>query len=333
MNVAMWGKAIRLVPRLSKEEWANLDIISRWLIAARAAILALTFIPAFIAGLLAARSEQFDIVLWLVWLVGLVMAHATNNMLNDLTDHWRGVEEGHNLRSQYGPQPLADGLMSVPELLTYAMVTGLLAVAAGIYLVFARGGLGLLLIGLAVVFVMLYVNPPWRLDLSEVAVLTVWGPLMIGGGYYMITGQWQWPVVWTSLPVGLRVTTVILGKHIYRLPADRAQGLRTIPVWLGERRSALLGLGLMGLQYLVTVLLVAAGYFTVALLLVVVGLLALRQVAAVYRQPRPGSPPADYPADTWPLWYAAFAFYHNRRFTLLFVAGLVVDLALHYLVL
>lgn len=94
MNVAMWGKAIRLVPRLSKEEWANLDIISRWLIAARAAILALTFIPAFIAGLLAARSEQFDIVLWLVWLVGLVMAHATNNMLNDLTDHWRGWRKG-----------------------------------------------------------------------------------------------------------------------------------------------------------------------------------------------------------------------------------------------
>lgn len=32
MNVSMWAKALQVVPRMSKEEWGKLDVISRWLI-------------------------------------------------------------------------------------------------------------------------------------------------------------------------------------------------------------------------------------------------------------------------------------------------------------
>ena len=35
MNVAMWGKALRVIPRISKDEWNHLDVISKWLIANR----------------------------------------------------------------------------------------------------------------------------------------------------------------------------------------------------------------------------------------------------------------------------------------------------------
>ena len=66
---------------------AKLDIISRWLIATRAAVLIMTFISAAIAGLLAARDGQFDLGSWLLLVLGLVFAHATNNLLNDLTDY------------------------------------------------------------------------------------------------------------------------------------------------------------------------------------------------------------------------------------------------------
>ena len=52
MNVAMWGKAVRVIPRVSKEEWSALDLISRWLIATRSAVLVMTFTASAIAGLL-----------------------------------------------------------------------------------------------------------------------------------------------------------------------------------------------------------------------------------------------------------------------------------------
>ena len=51
MNVAMWVKALRVIPNINKEEWSGLDLISRWLIATRSAVLIITFISAAIAGI------------------------------------------------------------------------------------------------------------------------------------------------------------------------------------------------------------------------------------------------------------------------------------------
>ncbi len=135
MNIAMWRKALRVIPRISKEEWNRLDVISKWLISTRAAVLIMTFLSAAIAGILAARDSQFDFAKWLLVAFGLVMAHATNNLLNAFTDYIRGVDKDNYYRAQYGPQPLVHGLMTKRQLLTYAAVTGLMAVAAGVALI------------------------------------------------------------------------------------------------------------------------------------------------------------------------------------------------------
>jgi hypothetical protein len=46
----------------------------------------------------------------------------------------------------------------------------------------------------------------------------------------------------------------------------------------------------------------------------------------VFRNPRPATPPADYPPDTWPLWFSASAFYHNRAYGLLLLVGLILNI-------
>ena len=127
MNVQMWGKALQGIPRLDKDEWDHLDIVSRWLIATRAAVLIMTFLSAAIAGILAFQAGQFNFVPWLLMTLGLILAHATNNLLNDYTDYRRGVDQDNYFRAQYGPQPLEHGLMTKRQLLGYAAVTGLLA--------------------------------------------------------------------------------------------------------------------------------------------------------------------------------------------------------------
>ncbi|HET9224734.1 MAG TPA: prenyltransferase [Roseiflexaceae bacterium] len=327
MNIAMWGKALRVIPRLSKDEWRALDLVSKWLVATRAAVLIITFISAAIAGILALRAGKFDLTLWLLLTVGLLMAHATNNLLNDLTDHIKGVDKDNYFRAQYGPQPLEHGLLDMRQVLTYAAVTGLIALLAGGYLVYLRGTLGLVLLGLGAFFVLFYTWPLKYIGLGEPAVLVVWGPLMIGGGYYVITGEWSWNVVIASLPYALGATTVIFGKHIDKFAADKAKGIHTLPVLLGERNARYTALGMMTLQYILTIYLVAIGYFTPALLLVLLALTAVPLVFGVYAKPKPEQRPDDYPADTWPLWFVAFAFLHNRRFGLLFLLGLIADLA------
>ena len=108
MNVSMWVKACASA-RLSKDEWDELDIVSRWLVATRSFALVLSFMAAAIGGLLAARDGFFAFVPWLVTTIGLVFAHGTNNLLNDLVDYQKGVDKANYYRAQYGPQPWKAG--------------------------------------------------------------------------------------------------------------------------------------------------------------------------------------------------------------------------------
>src|SRR5205085_899440 len=62
-----------------------------------------------------------------------------------------------------------------------------------------------LLLGLGSFFVLFYTWPLKYIALGEIAVFLVWGPLMIGGGYYVLAHSWNWNVVWASLPYVLGV--------------------------------------------------------------------------------------------------------------------------------
>jgi 1,4-dihydroxy-2-naphthoate octaprenyltransferase len=322
----MWGKALRVIPSIDKEQWQGLDIISRWLVATRSAVLVITFISCAIAGILAFREDAFDFWLWIIMTFGLLMAHATNNLVNDLTDSWKGVDQGDDaFRAMYGPQPIEHGLLTVRQMLGYAAVTGLIALACGVYLVIARGGYTWLLLASGVFFVLLYTWPLKHIGLGEISVLLVWGPLMIGGGYYVITGDWSWPAVLAGMPYALGATSVIFGKHIDKYAGDKAKGIHTLPVIMGERPSRYLNMVLMISQYIFAAILIIAGYFTAVMLAVFLALRSLALVLRIYRQPKPEEPPDDYPEEGWPLWFVAFAFLHNRSFGLLFILALLVD--------
>lgn len=329
MNLARWGKALTLTPRPGKEEWRELDPASRWLIASRAAVLVITLISSGTAGLLALMEGGFDLLLWSLVTLGLLMAHATNNLLNDLTDHLKGADSGDSFRTQYGVQPVEAGLMSARDVLLYAAGTGLVALLAGACLVYLRGLPVLILLAIGAFFVLFYTWPLKYVGLGELAVLVVWGPLMIGGGYYTITGEWNTDVVLAGLPYALGTTAIIFGKHIDKLEADREKGIHTLPVLLGEKVSRYAVLGTMVLQYLLVAYLILTGFFTPVMLVVFLSLYGFFKLTLpVYRSPRPASMPEEYRADVWPLWYVAFAFLHNRRFGILFVLGLVVEVVL-----
>jgi 1,4-dihydroxy-2-naphthoate octaprenyltransferase len=280
MNVSMWLKALQVIPRLDKEQWKKLDTIARWLVATRAAVLIMTFISATIPALLALRTGQFNLGRYLLLLVGLIFAHATNNLLNDYTDFKRGVDKDNYFRTQYGPQPLESGLMTERELLTYAAVTGVIAVAAGLPLVIYGGGTALLLMAAGILFVLFYTWPLKYIGLGELAVILIWGPLMVGGGYFVITGSWDWNVVLASLPYALGPTTVIFGKHIDKLGQDNAKGIHTLPVVLGESISRTVVKGMIVLQYLLVIVLVLTGYFSPLMLIALIG---LKNVPAVWK--------------------------------------------------
>lgn len=336
MNFSMWKKALNVIPSVSKAEWSELDIISKWLIASRAAVLIMTFLSASLAGIFAFRDRSFSFLAWLALVAGLILAHATNNLFNDYTDFIRGVDEDNYFRTMYGPQPLAHGLLTKSQLLIYAGSTGLIALGLGLYLLIYTGWDQnvLLFLGLGAFFVLFYTWPLKYIALGEIAVLVVWGPLMIGGGYYVMTKNWDWNVVWASLPYVLGVTTVIFGKHIDKIAIDKAKNIYTLPVLLGEKISRYAVVLMMVTSYLLVLAMIIIKYFTPVMLVVFLASPSLLKTVPAFQKPKPETKPKDFPDGNggWPLYFAPLAFVNNRSFGSYFLLGLLVDVGIRLLV-
>ena len=336
MNFAMWKKALTVIPNVSKDEWDKLDIISKWLIATRAAVLLMTFTSGILAGLFAWHDHLPvnlpNILTWFVLVLGLVLAHDSNNIFYDYTDYVRGVDKDNYFRTMYGPQPVADGLMTKRQHLTYFGITGFLAVACGLILILPRANDWVLwlLLGLGAFFVLFYTWPPKYIALGEITVLIVWGPLMVGGGYYVLTHAWSWNVILASLPYTLGVTTVIFGKHIDKVLIDRTKKIFTLPVLIGEKTARYAVLTMMVLPYLLVVVLIITRYYTPVLLLVFVAVPTFLKLYPQFLKPKPETRPRDFPDGQggWPLYFAPQAFVNTRIFGTWFMLGLILDLVL-----
>src|SRR5581483_8177044 len=263
--------------------------------------------------------------------------------LTTLLDTWRQILATGNLPAGRRLDAVSRWLLITRACvfsmtLTAGLIGGLLAAIAAanlldlaiLVVLAAARGWPVVAFALAGLFVsVFYVAPPLRLKhhgLGEPGVFLVWGPLMIGGTYYVTAGAlpaWVWLA---SVPYAITVTSVLIGKHIDKYEQDRARGIRTLPVLLGRRASLRLNQALMIAFYPVVGALVATRSLGPGVALVALALPRLARVLRAYAAPPPAAPPPGY--RIWPLWYVALAFSHNRLAGGLFVLGLVVNAAL-----
>jgi 1,4-dihydroxy-2-naphthoate octaprenyltransferase len=145
---------------------------------------------------------------------------------------------------------------------------------------------------------------------------------MIGGTFFVASGtlpSWIWIA---CVPYALAVTTVVMGKHLDKLPYDKPRGVRTLAVILGDVSTNRLIRGMMITFYLISLGLVLAGVVSVWVLLVLLSLPRLLRVWKIYSEPKPASPPENY--SVWPLWFVSWAFYWVKQGGTLFVAGIIL---------
>ena len=201
----------------------------------------------------------------------------------------------------------------------------MVALAIAAYFVALRGWPALALTAVGALLLYAYDAAPRalkELGLGEVAAFVVWGPLMIGGGYYVITGRMSGAAFLASVPYGLGVASILIGKHIDQRAFDTAQQQRTLPVLLGERGArALNKLTVLGM-YVFSLVAVLFGALSPFALLVLLAAPRARRAWLVMSQPAPASAPAGYLG--WPLWYHRVCLVHNRLFGWLFIAGIAV---------
>ena len=98
------------------------DAISKWLVITRAAVFSMTATSGLIGALLAVGAMQLTHDVSVNWLylvlavVGLVVAHAANNMINDYFDLEGGVDTDDYVRALYAPHPILSGWVTKRQL-------------------------------------------------------------------------------------------------------------------------------------------------------------------------------------------------------------------------
>ncbi len=332
---AMWRKSLSQLIRMEdKKEWDGLDVLSKWFIATRSAVGTITLYSGLIGGLLAwqflhTNNKPFDFLTWVILTLGLFIAHGTNNLINDFTDFSRGIDKDNYFRTQYGVHPLAQGFWDKRTHLIWFGVSGLLAALAGLYAIFythfSPVVVGLVVFGALIL--LFYTYPLKYIGIGELSIFIIWGPIMIAGVYYVLTGLWDWAVVLASIPVGLNVVTINLGKHTDKLKEDKVKGVRTLPVLIGEPAARYVTMSAIVLSYVIVLYLI----FVYPLLYTDhASDLRRRKPAQIALQrmskPRPSEPPAGYPI--WPRWFSTVCFVHNRVFSNYFVLALIVETVL-----
>ena len=326
INFAMWRKASwQLIKMDDKKEWDALDVVSKWLIATRSAVTLVTVYSSVIAGILAARDGHFDWLTFLIVTLGLFIAHGTNNILNDYTDYTRGVDKDNYFRAQSGVPPLVQKFWDTSTSIRWFIVSGILATLAGVFALF-RTGFSMTTIYLFVfgaVVLLAYTYPFKYWGIGEFLIFLIWGPILIGGVYFVLSGIWDWYVVLAGVPFGLSVASINIAKHIDKSEDDRKKGVGTFPVRAGEAAARRVNQVAIALIYLITLYLVLDGYFTPAMLIIFLAYKEALMAIGVMNKPKPAQAPEGWPA--WPVWFSGFAFQHNRKFGGYLILGLIVD--------
>ena len=334
INFAMWRKASwELIKMDDKNEWNALDVVSKWLIATRSAVTLVTVYSCVISGLLAWRDGYFSWGPWLILTFGLFIAHGANNLLNDYTDFSRGLDQGNYFRTQYGVHPLEQKFWDKATQIRWFVISGVLATAAGIWALFYTNfspiTIGLFVFGAIVLLAYTYPLKYW--GLGELMIFLIWGPIMIAGVYFVLSGVWNWNVVLAGIPYGLGVVSINMSKHIDKRGDDEERGVGTFPVRVGEAFARRTNQFAIVMIYVVIAYLVfVPHYFTPVLLITFIAIKDAWKSIKVLNAPKPAQAPEGWPG--WPVWFAAFAFLHNRNFGGLLILSLIVDALLRVFV-
>lgn len=123
-----------------------------------------------------------------------------------------------------------------------------LVVLAGLYMVSLRGWPLLLLGAVGMLGAWGYTGGALNYKsrgLGIPLVFLLMGIMLVGGAYYVMTGNYSWSVMWLSLPFSLLSALLLLSNELRDYEQDRAEGIGTLTARIGYRPA-------VGLYYLLS---------------------------------------------------------------------------------
>ncbi|MGC9341848.1 MAG: prenyltransferase [Bacteroidales bacterium] len=198
----------------------------------------MSLIPAVLGGLIGFYSGYFDWTIFILATVGIIMAHSAADFVDDYYDFING--NLGNKEQQFHDSPLIRGEITLRQVMIATIICLVIAFAAGIYLLL-EVGLPVLYLMLAGTFIVLfYTAPPIRLNyrgLGETMLFFAFGPMIVFGSYYVLSGKFSWEPVFASIPLGIFTMNVGIVSNTFDYDDDVKSGKKCIPVRFGQKNA------------------------------------------------------------------------------------------------
>ena len=211
-----------------------------WFLETRPQFLTLSVVLAFLGTTIAWYDDSFNLWYALVAGFGLVLTHASVNIINDYFDYKSGIDLATR-RTPFsgGSGILPSGLLTPRQALWLGLSAFIITIPIGIYFIIARGWQLLPLLVVAAFFIMLYspfiLKRPW----PEWAAGAGLGALPILGLYFVQTGAYTWQTVVASIPSFLLVHNLLLLNEFPDAEADVKANRKTLPLTIGKKNAAI----------------------------------------------------------------------------------------------
>lgn len=211
-----------------------------WLLETRPQFLILSFILAFLGTTIAWYYGPISIWYAILAGIGLVLTHASVNILNDYFDFRSGIDQAAK-RTPFsgGSGILPANLLTPRQVLWLGIGCFVLAVPIGVYFIVVSGWLLLPLLVVAAFFIVLYspviLKRPW----PEWAAGVGLGALPILGMFFVQTGAYTWQSVVACVPSALLVHNLLLLNEFPDVEADKLADRKTVPITVGKKNAAI----------------------------------------------------------------------------------------------
>lgn len=213
----------------------NEGFVITWLKAARAPFLTVSAIPAVLGGIIACANGHSDVLLFVLAVTGVVMAQSAADFFDDYFDFHDGSVA--NKDRQFHDSPLFAGRVTAKQVGVAGLLCAAIAGAIGVFLYLRVGTPVLVLALLGGFFVFFYTAPPFRLNFrgfGEIALFLGFGPALVLGVYYVLTGEIGWEPVLAGIPVGIFTMNVGHVSNMFDVASDIDAGKTTLAVITGQ---------------------------------------------------------------------------------------------------
>lgn len=267
-----------------------------WFLEMRAPFFTATIIPTAFGAVFAwYEGVSFNVLLFLLTLLGVLFLHAGTNVVNDYFDYRSGTDRINRNRSPFnGGSPfIVEGVLTPQQVYRAAVAFFAVGGIIGIILAFSTSmliiPLGVLGMGLGYFYTAPRVNLAAK-GIGEIAVGLGFGPLVVGGAYLVQSGELAWLPFVAGLPIGLLIGLVLFINQFPDAEADGAVGKTHWVVRMGLAKAAVWYAAIMASTFvLITVLWIAGVYPLLSLLGLIPAAMAVKAITTTLRQyGRPG---------------------------------------------